>query len=74
VIELVNPNDTRAIRNKDNILALYDLMITQKETEQAVAKFFAPKYIQYNPLVRMVQPSWPGFSTRSPRIVPICGS
>jgi predicted SnoaL-like aldol condensation-catalyzing enzyme len=51
VIELVDPNDARAVRNKDNILALYDLMINKKEAEQAVAKFFAPKYIQHNPLV-----------------------
>ena len=51
MIELVNPNDARAVRNKDNVLALYDLMINKKETEQAVAKFFAPQYIQHNPLV-----------------------
>ena len=51
MIELVNPNDARAVRNKDNVLALYDLMINQKKVEPAVAKFFAPKYIQHNPLV-----------------------
>jgi len=51
VIELVDPNDARAVRNKDNILALYDLMINKKEAERAVAKFFAPKYIQHNPQV-----------------------
>ncbi len=51
MIELVDPNDVRAVRNKDNILALYDLMINKKEAKQAVAKFFAPKYIQHNPLV-----------------------
>ena len=51
MIELVDPNDARAIRNKDNILSLYDLMINKKEAEQAVAIFFAPKYIQHNPLV-----------------------
>ena len=26
-------------------------MINRKEAEQAVAKFFAPKYVQHNPLV-----------------------
>lgn len=51
MIELVDPNDARAVGNKDNILALYDLMINKKEAEQAVAKFFAPQYIQHNPLV-----------------------
>jgi predicted SnoaL-like aldol condensation-catalyzing enzyme len=51
MIELVDPNDVRAVRNKDDILALYDLMINKKEARQAVAEFFAPKYIQHNPLV-----------------------
>lgn len=51
MIELVDPNDARAVRNKDNILALYDLMINKMEAEQAVAQFFAPQYIQHNPLV-----------------------
>ena len=51
MIELVDPNDARAVRNKDNILALYDLMINKKEAEPAVAQFFAPQYIQHNPLV-----------------------
>ena len=48
---LVNPADTNAVRNKDNILALYDLMINQKNAREAVAKFMIPEYIQHNPLV-----------------------
>ena len=48
---LVNPADTNAVRNKDNILALYDLMINQKNAREAVAKFLIPEYIQHNPLV-----------------------
>ena len=51
MIELVDPNDARAVRNKNKVLALYDLMINKKEAKQAVAKFFAPKYIQHNPQV-----------------------
>jgi predicted SnoaL-like aldol condensation-catalyzing enzyme len=51
MIEIVDVNDARAVRNKDNVLALYDLMINKKEVKQAVAKFFAPEYIQYNPQV-----------------------
>lgn len=51
MVELVDPNDARAVGNKDNILALYDLMINKMEAEQAVAQFFAPQYIQHNPLV-----------------------
>jgi len=48
---LVNPADTNVDRNKDNILALYDLMINQKNAREAVAKFLIPEYIQHNPLV-----------------------
>ena len=48
---LVDPADTNAVRNKDNILALYDLMINQKKAREAVAKLLVPEYIQHNPLV-----------------------
>jgi predicted SnoaL-like aldol condensation-catalyzing enzyme len=51
MIELVDRNDARAVRNKDKILALYDLMINEKDAERAVVKVFAPEYIQHNPLV-----------------------
>ena len=51
MIELVHPKDTRAVRNRDNVLALYDLMINKKKVEQPVASFFAADYIQHNPLV-----------------------
>jgi hypothetical protein len=30
MIELIATNDSRAMRNKNNVLALYDLMINQK--------------------------------------------
>jgi hypothetical protein len=39
MITLVGPNDNRAIRNKDNVLAWYDLMINRKKPEEAAAKF-----------------------------------
>jgi predicted SnoaL-like aldol condensation-catalyzing enzyme len=68
VIELVNPNDASAVRNEDNVL--YHLMINKKEAEQAVAKFFAPQYIHYNPLLPDRAESWPGFLTGWPRIAP----
>jgi predicted SnoaL-like aldol condensation-catalyzing enzyme len=51
VIVLVDPNDSRAVRNKDNVLALYDLMINQKRSEEATAKFVSHKYVQHNPLI-----------------------
>ncbi len=51
MIVLVDPNDSRAVGNKDNVLALYDLMINQKKSEEATAKFVSPAYIQHNPLI-----------------------
>jgi predicted SnoaL-like aldol condensation-catalyzing enzyme len=51
MIVLVDPNDSRAVRNKDNVLALYDLMINQKKSEEAAAEFVSPAYIQHNPLI-----------------------
>jgi predicted SnoaL-like aldol condensation-catalyzing enzyme len=48
---LVDPNDASAVRNKDNILGMYDLMINKKRPEEAAAKFVAPRYIQHNPLI-----------------------
>jgi len=51
MIVLVNPNDSHAARNKDNVLALYDLMIDKKRSEEATAKFLSPAYIQHNPLI-----------------------
>ena len=51
MIVLVDPNDSRAVRNKDNVLALYDLMINQKRSEEAAAKFVNSAYVQHNPLI-----------------------
>ena len=51
MLELVDPKDSRAVRNKDNVLALYELMINQKKSEEATAKFLRPDYIQHNPLI-----------------------
>ncbi len=51
MIVLVDPNDSRAVRNKDNVLALYELMINQKKSEEGTAKFVSPAYIQHNPLI-----------------------
>jgi predicted SnoaL-like aldol condensation-catalyzing enzyme len=48
---LVNAYDTRAVRNKDNVLALYDLMINRKKSEEGTAEFVSPAYIQHNPLI-----------------------
>jgi predicted SnoaL-like aldol condensation-catalyzing enzyme len=51
MIEIIDVNDSRAVRNKDNVLALYDLMINQKRSEEATAEFVSPTYIQHNPLI-----------------------
>jgi len=51
MIEIVDVNDSRAVRNKDSVLALYDLMINKKKSEEATAKFVSPAYIQHNPLI-----------------------
>ena len=51
MIVLVNQNDSRAVRNKDSVLALYDLMINQKKSEEATAALLRHDYIQHNPLI-----------------------
>src|SRR6266849_5426411 len=51
MIEIVDPNDARAVRNKGNVLALYDAMINRKKSEEATAKFLSPAYVQHNPLI-----------------------
>ena len=51
MLELVDPKDSRAVRNKDNVLQLYDLMINQKKSEEGTAKFLRLDYIQHNPLI-----------------------
>ena len=51
MIELVDTSNSRAVRNKNNVLALYDLMINQKRSEDATAKYVSPSYVQHNPLI-----------------------
>lgn len=51
MIELVDSADSGAVRNKNNVLALYDLMINRKRSEEAAAKYVSPSYIQHNPLI-----------------------
>jgi predicted SnoaL-like aldol condensation-catalyzing enzyme len=51
MITIINPNDSRAARNKDNVLALYDLMINQRKSEAAASRFVSPEYVQHNPLI-----------------------
>jgi predicted SnoaL-like aldol condensation-catalyzing enzyme len=51
MIETIDINDGRAIRNKNNVLGFYDLVINQKKSEEFVGKFISPAYIQHNPLI-----------------------
>jgi predicted SnoaL-like aldol condensation-catalyzing enzyme len=51
MIETIDTNDSRAIRNKNNVLGFYDLVINQKKSEEFVGKFISPGYIQHNPLI-----------------------
>ena len=50
MIVLVDPKDTRAVRNKDMILDHYDLMINNKKAQEGTRNF-QPGYIQHNPLM-----------------------
>ena len=51
MIETLDTADSRTVRNKNNVLALYDLMINQKRSEEGTAKFVQPSYIQHNPII-----------------------
>jgi predicted SnoaL-like aldol condensation-catalyzing enzyme len=51
VIELVDVNDPNAVRNKENILGFYELMINQRKHEEAVTRYMSPSYVQHNPLI-----------------------
>ena len=51
MIELVDTANGRAVRNKNNVIALYDLMINQKRSEEATGKYVSQSYIQHNPLI-----------------------
>ena len=51
MIEILDTNDSRAVRNKNNILELYDLMINKKRSEEGTATHVRPGYVQHNPLI-----------------------
>ena len=51
MIEIIDTNDSRAVRNKNNVLALYELMINTKKSQEGTAKYVSPTYIQHNPLI-----------------------
>jgi predicted SnoaL-like aldol condensation-catalyzing enzyme len=51
MIEIFDANDSRAVRNKNNVLELYELMINTKRSEEGAAKHARPSYVQHNPLI-----------------------
>ena len=48
---LVDPQDQHAVRNIDNVLTLYQMMINENRAEEGTARFLAPDYVQHNPLI-----------------------
>jgi predicted SnoaL-like aldol condensation-catalyzing enzyme len=50
MLVLVDPKDSRAVRNKDMILDHYDRMINHKDAETGTRNFDAG-YVQHNPLM-----------------------
>ena len=51
MIELVDATDSRAVRNKNNVLGFYDVVINKKRSEEIVAQFMTSSYVQHNPLI-----------------------
>jgi len=48
---LVDSHDQKAIRNVNNVLTLYQMMINESKAEKGTANFLVPGYIQHNPLI-----------------------
>jgi len=51
MIEIVDTNDRKAVRNIKHIVDLHEVMINQRRPAQAVAKYLDPGYIQHDPLL-----------------------
>ena len=50
-IVLVDPRDQHAVRNVNNVLTLYEMMINENKAVEGAARFLTPGYIQHNPLI-----------------------
>jgi predicted SnoaL-like aldol condensation-catalyzing enzyme len=50
-IVLVDVHDSRAVRNINNVLTLYQMMINEARAVEGTARFLTPGYIQHNPLI-----------------------
>lgn len=49
--KIVDPDDTNAVRNIENILALYEGMINDKRAVDTVPLYVSGDYVQHNPSV-----------------------
>ena len=75
MLVLVDPQDSRAVRNKDNILAWYDLMINKKRSEKKLSRGLFP--LATSSTIRSFRPAetrWDNFSARPSRTGPDLGS
>lgn len=50
-VVLVDPRDRNAVRNINNVLTLYQMMINENKAVKGTAKFLTPGYVQHNPLI-----------------------
>jgi predicted SnoaL-like aldol condensation-catalyzing enzyme len=50
-IVLVDPRDQHAVRNVNNVLMLYQMMINENKAQEGTARFLVPGYVQHNPLI-----------------------
>ena len=51
MIKSVNPTDSKAVRNLENVIAWNEMMNNQKRPKEAIEKYTRPDYIQHNPLL-----------------------
>ena len=51
IMEFVDTNDPKAVRNKNNLLDCYDRLINKKQPMEAAMKYVTEDYIQHNPLL-----------------------
>src|SRR4029077_4469425 len=50
-IVLVDSHDRHAVRNINNVLTLYQMMINENKALEGTARFVTPGYVQHNPLI-----------------------
>ena len=50
-VVLVDRRDPQALRNVDNVLTLYQMMVNENRAVEGTARFLTPGYMQHNPLI-----------------------